>query len=222
MKEREWMDFAALRALPPGYAHRFVLRQPGVEVAGEREEVIARLRPLHHRHVEAMGFEEEALVTASQVHGDQIGVVLPDTPPGHEFDRVDGLISNVPGRVLGIYVADCCAVYLADAEVGSVGLVHSGRKGSEAGIVRRAIELMVRVHGADPRRMQVQLSPCIRPPAYEVDFAAWIRMDALAAGVPESQVHDDGQCTSTDLGRFYSYRMEKGRTGRMLALLGRH
>ena len=221
MNDMDWMDFEALRGLPADYAHRFVLRQTGVEVTGEREEVIARLRPVHDRHVRELGFAEASLVTAEQVHGDRIGIVEADTPVGHAFQGVDGLISNVRGRALGIYVADCCAVYLVDAMAGSLGLVHSGRRGSEAGIVRRAIEMMVREHGADPKRMQVQLSPCIRPPAYEVDFAEWIRRDAVAAGVPESQVHDDGQCTSRCLTSFYSYRVEKGKTGRMLALLGR-
>ncbi len=215
-----WMDFAALRELPGGFAHRFILRQPDIDVSGERDEVIARLRGEHWRQAAEMGFPAEALVTASQVHGARVEVVRADTPAGHEFPDADGLISNVPGRLLGVYVADCCAVYLADAAAGSYGLVHSGRRGSEAGIVTRAIELMTREHGADTRRMTVQLSPCIRPPAYEVDFAALIRADAAAAGVPPEQVRDEGLCTSTDLDRFYSYRMEKGRTGRMLALFG--
>jgi copper oxidase (laccase) domain-containing protein len=48
-----------------------------------------------------------------------------------------------------------------------------------------------------------------------------IRADAERAGVPADRIRDDGICTASDLGRFYSYRMEKGRTGRMLALLGR-
>jgi copper oxidase (laccase) domain-containing protein len=43
----------------------------------------------------------------------------------------------------------------------------------------------------------------------------------MDSGVPPGQVHDNGECTSSDLQRFYSYRMEKGRTGRMLALMGR-
>jgi hypothetical protein len=75
--------------------------------------------------------------------------------------------------------------------------------------------------GTDPADLHVQLSPCIRPPAYEIDFAAQIRQQAQDAGVPAAQIHDTGLCTSLDLHRFYSYRMEKGRTGRMLALLGR-
>ncbi len=216
-----WMEFEALRRLPAGYAHRFVLRQPGVDVRGERDEVIERLRAEHLRQAAAMGFGEGDLVTAQQVHGDRVAVVRADTPPGHVFAEADGLVSHVPGRMLGIYVADCCAVFLADPEAGSVGLVHSGRRGSESGIVARAIELMRAEHGAQPRRMIVQLSPCIRPPAYEVDFAALIRADAVKAGVPVEQVIDEGCCTSSDLIRFYSYRVEKGKTGRMLALFGR-
>ena len=32
-------------------------------------------------------------------------------------------------------------------------------------------------------------------------------------------MHDSGVCTACDLKRYYSYRAEKGQTGRMLALL---
>jgi hypothetical protein len=63
-----------------------------------------------------------------------------------------------------------------------------------------------------------QLSPCIRPPHYEIDFAAEIVRQCRDAGLNE--VHDSGVCTACDLQRYYSYRAEKGRTGRMLALLG--
>jgi polyphenol oxidase len=34
------------------------------------------------------------------------------------------------------------------------------------------------------------------------------------------EIHDSGVCTACDLDHYYSYRAEKGKTGRMLALLG--
>ena len=74
--------------------------------------------------------------------------------------------------------------------------------------------------GSQPAEMLVRLSPCIRPPAYEVDIAAMIRSQAIAAGVPESSVFDDGICTTSAPDRYYSYRAEKGATGRMFAVLG--
>jgi copper oxidase (laccase) domain-containing protein len=77
---------------------------------------------------------------------------------------------------------------------------------------------MRRHFGSNPRDLVVQLSPCIRPPHYEIDFAAEIVSQCRAAGVME--IHDSGVCTACDLHRYYSYRAEKGKTGRMLALIG--
>jgi copper oxidase (laccase) domain-containing protein len=71
--------------------------------------------------------------------------------------------------------------------------------------------------GCKPERMIAQLGPCIRPPNYEVDFAALIRSQCAAAGVRE--IHDCGACTAAQPDRYYSYRTEKGKTGRMLGLL---
>ena len=70
---------------------------------------------------------------------------------------------------------------------------------------------------SNPLSIVAQLSPCIRPPNYEVDFAGDIRQHLKRSGV--KQVFDSCENTAEDLKKFYSYRMEKGRTGRMLALL---
>jgi hypothetical protein len=100
-------------------------------------------------------------------------------------------------------------------------VLHSGKKGSELGIASEGLRLMQEHFGSRPENVRVQLAPCIRPPAYEVDFASQIRQSCLEAGVLPENYADCGLCTSSDLARYYSYRMEKGRTGRMLALLGR-
>ena len=213
-----WMSFPALEALP-GFAHRFTLRHPEIDVDAERAVVVERLWAWHHEQAAELGFRGTALCIAEQVHGCEVAVV--ESPQSEVAAGADGIISNVPGLVIGIYVADCCSVYLADARTGAFVVVHSGKKGSELGITSKAIALMQQHYGTNPVDLVVQLSPCIRPPAYEIDFAAQIRQQALDAGVPAGQVHDSGVCTSSDLRRFYSYRMEKGRTGRMLALLGR-
>ena len=71
--------------------------------------------------------------------------------------------------------------------------------------------------GTDPADLVAQLGPCIRPPQYEVDFAAEIVQSLRRSGV--TQVFDSGENTAENPEKYYSYRMEKGRTGRMLALL---
>jgi len=115
-------------------------------------------------------------------------------------------------------VADCCAVYIVDPKTPAIGLVHSGKRGTELAVAIEAIERMMEKFGSDPANMIVQLSPCIRPPHYEIDFVAEIIDQCRGLGV--ERIHDSGVCTACDLNRYYSYRAEKGKTGRMLALLG--
>jgi polyphenol oxidase len=213
------MTFPALSALG-GFAHAFTLRHPEIDVRVDRDEAIRRLTGWHLEILEAgLGFASDRLMTVQQVHGDRVVVVRAAeraAAPG-----ADGLICGDRGMALGIHVADCCAVFLADPVTGAFGVVHSGRKGTEQNITGKAIRALGDNFGTRPENLVVQLSPCIRPPAYEVDFAAAIRSQARDAGVPPERVHDEGICTSADSSRFYSYRREKGRTGRMLALLGR-
>ena len=135
-----------------------------------------------------------------------------------QFASCDGFITNQRKVALGIHVADCCAVYIVDPKKPAIGLVHSGKKGTELGVVSNAIAQMKAHFGSNPAELVVQLSPCIRPPHYEVDFASEIVRQCRALGVEE--IHDAGVCTACDLARYYSYRAEKGKTGRMLALIG--
>jgi copper oxidase (laccase) domain-containing protein len=134
-----------------------------------------------------------------------------------EFAGCDGIITDQRKVALGIHVADCCAVYIVDPKKPAIGLVHSGKRGTELGVVANAIAQMKAHFRSEPSDLIVQLSPCIRPPHYEIDFAAEIIRQCRSKGV--SQVYDNGVCTACHLDRYYSYRAEKGKTGRMLALL---
>ncbi len=196
----------------------FIRRVPGIDVSQEKTEALRRLDATHRQIRNDLGVADWPLLTAQQVHGNGVMVVDQSPEQAMQYPGVDGLVTNCRGILLGIHVADCCAVYLVDPIAQAIGLVHSGRKGTELNIVGRAIELMHKEFGAEPSRMVAQLSPCIRSPHYEVDFAATVREQCRNAGV--EQVHDDGECTGCDLEQFYSYRLEKGKTGRMLALLG--
>jgi copper oxidase (laccase) domain-containing protein len=204
----------------PGVRAAFVSRIAGVEVDTDREATVARLQPAHVLAVESMGFAWSQLHRAEQVHGSEIAIVK-KSDPVQVWGGVDGLISADPGVLLGIYVADCGAVYLSDPVRGVVALLHSGKKGTEGNITGKAIDRMISSFGCDSHDITVVLAPCIRPPAYEVDFASQIYQQALQAGIKDAHFIDSGICTSSDLSSYYSYRVEKGSTGRMLALLGR-
>lgn len=206
--------FPALDAVP-GLRAAFLGRARGVDVRSDRETVLARLGAIHRAAKDAAGFAGMPLATAEQVHGSGVAVVgLSDSFP---VPGCDGLVTTSPGLCLGIYVADCAPVFIADRSARGIALVHSGKKGTELGIVVNAIEVLCRACGALPADLIVQIGPCIRPPHYETDFAADIVRHAAGAGVRD--VHDCGTCTAAHPAAYYSYRRELGQTGRMLALL---
>ena len=199
-----------------GFQAAFIGRIAEVAVDTDRDATIARLLPFHESEIEKLGFTWENTCRAEQVHGGGVAVVR--DCQGNMVPAVDGLVTNVPGVLLAIYVADCGAVYLIDEKNKAIGLVHSGKKGTDAEITRVALDKMAEEYGTIPSDVIAVLAPCIRPPAYDCDFAAKIRKTLVDAGV--KKYFDCGICTSSNLKKYYSYRIEQGATGRMLALLG--
>jgi polyphenol oxidase len=211
--------FPALSAIP-GLVHGFTLRSPGIDVLTDRDEALARLMPFFDEQLALAGVTREVLLTGEQVHGKQVSGLEGSSPCRRHFEATDGIMTNTAGQFLGVYVADCGAVLIADPVRRACAAVHSGRVGTELGIVPTAINRLTQFYGSDPADLIVQIAPCIRPPAYEVDFAATIKRDSVNAGVPAIQVIDCGTCTSSDPSRYYSYRIEKGKTGRHFAFIG--
>ncbi len=208
----------------PGVRAAWVGRIPGVEVRVDRDEAMRRLRPHHERAVAEFSGGRTRWWRAEQVHGSAVAVVpaageitAPDGLP--VVPGVDGLVTCEPGAILCIYVADCGAIWLADRRTGAIGLLHSGKKGTEGDILGRALETMREAFDTRPEDVVAVLGPCIRPPDYEVDFAASLAEQAARAGV--GRFSDRGENTASDLLRHYSYRSEQGKTGRMMALISR-
>jgi copper oxidase (laccase) domain-containing protein len=214
--QRSAEQFPVLSA-QSGIVHGFTLRVADIEVSHDKTEALARLDGVHRGIRKEHGLDSAPFITAQQVHGARVGLVDGAIKVDQCFDSCDGLISNQRGVCLGIYVADCCAVFLVDPIRQAIGLVHSGKKGTDLGIVSSTIRSMSEHFGSRPADLIVQLSPCIRPPHYETDFAAEIVRQCRELGV--TAVHDCGVCTACDLNRYYSYRAEKGHTARMLAFL---
>lgn len=206
--------FPALEA--PGFIRAaFIQKCEGIDVVTDRETALARLWAAHRATADECGFRGMPFAIAEQVHGNVVARV--DGVSENPAAGADGLITSQRGLCLAIYVADCAPVYLVDKKGRAIGLVHSGKKGTEAGVVTEAIRGMKKEYGCEAGELIVQLGPCIRPPHYEMDIPKAIAKQAEDAGVKE--FHDCGHCTASAPEHYYSYRREKGRTGRLLALL---
>jgi copper oxidase (laccase) domain-containing protein len=198
--------------------HGFIQRIRGVDVSHDKAEALKHLDRVHREIRGEIGIGDWPLLVAEQIHGNKIAVVELPVEADKEFAGCDGIVTNQREVALGIHVADCCAVYIVDPKTPAVGLVHSGRKGTELGVVSNAIDQMTERFRSNPTDLIVQLSPCIRPPHYEVDFAAEIIRQCRSRGV--ERIYDSRTCTACHVDLYYSYRAEKGHTGRMLAVIG--
>ena len=207
-------SFPELETLAPVRAV-FLKKVAGLDVSTDRETALQRLKSMHEATLANEGFTISHLARAEQVHGNGVAIVHKNTPmlsPG-----CDALVTTDRDIGLGIYVADCAAVYIADRHGRGIALAHSGRKGTELGIVPKTIETLCHAVGCDPSDLVLQISPCIRPPHYEIDFASEIQRQATTAGVRD--ILDSFRCTASHPKEYYSYRLEKGRTGRLLAAM---
>lgn len=209
-----------LNAFPENFA-RFITRIPGIPTTTDRVAVIAALTPTHEQVLQEGGIAPRMLRRAQQVHGNKVALVG-DIGCHYPVEGVDGLICGAKADCcLGIYVADCAAVWIYDTVSQCRALIHSGKAGTLQNIVGETLKSMYKVLGVHAADCIAVISPCIRPPHYEVDIVTMIKQQLEEAGIAAENITDCGLDTAADLDTFYSYRIEKGNTGRMLALFGR-
>lgn len=193
-------------------------------VVGDGEAAVAEnLRRVR----EAMEGRPSAWV--KQVAGDSVVRVSEAGLAG----EADALVTDEPGLSLVVAVADCVPVALVGER--GVGMVHSGWRGTLAGIAARAaLEL-------NESSSRAYIGPCIRGCCYEVSeelarrFAGRFGEDvvsgrylslpaAIKANLAEEgveEIHDLGLCSGCRPDLFYSHRKEGPLTGRNLAAVAR-
>lgn len=185
---------------------------------------------------EMLDVPRDQVVYMKQVHGAEVAVAR-EPWPDEEAPSVDALVTDRPGLVLAVLVADCTPVLLADREAGVVGAVHAGRPGMAAGVVTAAIEAM-RELGAQPSRMEAFTGPGVCGACYEVpeqmradvaarepeswattrqgtpavDVPAGVSAQLRRAGVKENPMKIAAGCTMEEK-QYFSYRRD-GVTGR--------
>ena len=150
----------------------------------------------------------------------------------------------MPGRVCAIQTADCLPVLFCAADGSAVAAAHAGWRGLAAGVLGATVQaLAAAAPGVD---LLAWMGPAIGPAHFEVgeevreafldidpasspafvgnergrwqcDLYGLARRALVRAGVVS--VTGGGFCTVAEQGRFFSYRRDGGRTGRMASLI---
>src|SRR5690606_40223702 len=98
---------------------------------------------------------------ASQVHGTDVAVVTDRGSAADSVGESDAMVAVAAGVGLGVLVADCVPVLLADVEAGVVGVAHAGRRGLAHGVLPPAHAAM-RSPGASAAAACAALAPRAR------------------------------------------------------------
>ena len=205
----------------------------------------------------ALGLAEarDALVNPVQVHGAALLALLDDEEDRrlaaaadadglevvHGRDdadvECDAVVCTRPGIPVMLCFADCVPVAVV-APDGSFAAVHSGWRGTIAGIAGKGATALARALGCEPSAFNAYIGPHIGPCCYEVseelaerfaarfgagcivgerhlDLEVAVRASLLEAGIEPGRIASSGICTSCSTHDFFSHRAEQGRTGRI-------
>ncbi len=108
------------------------------------------------------------LLLVRQVHEAGVAVASADRPRPWLRPEADLLVSNDPTAALGIRVADCVPILLAEESGRAVAAVHAGWRGTARRAAIAGVEALQTRYGVRPERILAAVGPCIGPCCYEV------------------------------------------------------
>ncbi|MDO9378761.1 MAG: polyphenol oxidase family protein [Nocardioidaceae bacterium] len=190
---------------------------------------------------DAFGVAAARVVRMSQFHGRDVAVVDTATADA-PVPVADALVTADPGIALLVRVADCTPVVLADADAGVVGVVHAGRPGMAIDVAGAAVEQMrslgatsidawlgPRACGACyevPAAMRDEVA-AVEPASWSttswgtpaLDVAAGVRAQLERRDVRVTDLADTTSMCTIEDDRYFSYRRQGQRSGRLGALV---
>lgn len=186
-------------------------------------------------------------VTLQQIHSNC--VVNANNLRTNQHDRQiegDALITDLPGKSIGIRTADCVPILLLDPKNRAVAVIHAGWRGSAAEIAKQTLQSLTESFRTKAEDLFAAFGPCIRSCCYEVGeevaekfsalFPEWGREDKarlkldlpeanrrqlLRGGMREDRIFDSCLCTVCQPEQFYSYRREPQNPGRTISAIAR-
>lgn len=197
----------------------------------------------------SLGISESMLVVPHQVHDKRVEVIhldflsLTDAERAKRLEGVDALLTDVKGLCIGVSTADCVPILLYDNEVGAVGAVHAGWRGTVKRIAEASVRQMVSELGSDPKNIKAIVGPSISKAAFEVgdevyeafsnegfpmseiscrinnrwhiDLWECNRLQLLSLGLQDQTIFISGICTYSNPDDFFSARRLGINSGRI-------
>ena len=189
------------------------------------------------------GVLPKGIATVNQVHGNLVVEALGDSDEMLPIADADAVFTRVKGLGVAVFTADCVPILLCGG--GVVAAVHAGWRGTAKGISKACVAAIESATGVGPSELSAAIGPSIGPCCYEVSeevirgVCSHVEESAVVsinnrggrnidlALANELQLREIGVvrvdclkiCTMCG-GEHYSYRGDKGMTGRQVSVVG--
>lgn len=166
----------------------------------------------------------------------------------NSISGIDGLITDREDITLFSYYADCVPIYFFDPVKKVIGLAHSGWKGTVKEVAVQVLNKMKDHFQVDLKDCLIGIGPSISRDYYEVDskvidkfvssfsfykdyvvykgkghylldLPALNKRIIVSRGIVADNISMSRLCTYQKENDFYSYRRDKGKTGRMASII---
>lgn len=164
------------------------------------------------------------------------------------FSSTDALMTAEAGIPLMLFFADCVPVLFFDPVQRVTAISHAGWKGTVSRIAAKTLLKLANEFGTNPKDCLIGIGPSIGQCCYEVDETVisrlrhefgeswtkftipsgdrWLldlwavnRYQLIDVGADAYNIVTSGICTSCNTQLYYSHRTEKGKTGRLGAVV---
>ena len=192
------------------------------------------------RFFSGLGINIADTAKSHQVHGAEI---LHVAQPGR-YEGYDALITEKTGIHLAVTIADCTPILIYDPVKKAAAAIHAGWRGTVQNIVSKTMEAMKVKFGTEPGDCFAYIGTCIDGCSFEVGEEVALHFESahkhwdekkqkyfvdlkkankdqlLSSGLKQEHVQVSDFSTVLNNEDYFSYRLENGLTGRMLATIG--
>jgi polyphenol oxidase len=204
---------------------------------GDRAETVTKNRDYFFRQI---AVRAEEVACGEQIHSARVACV---DRPG-TFLKTDALITRQKNLFLAVVTADCFPLFLFDPVSETVGVVHAGWRGVQAGIIENVFQILAGTLQINPGRLLAAIGPGLQAECFEIGedvFRLFARsylyphpradkrflnlrqliLDKLREqGVAPAHLEASSECTHCLGDRYYSYRRQAKNSGRMMGIIG--
>ena len=223
----------------PGIAHGFFDNSFGnmsTKVPDRLSYVIRnRLSAMHY-----LNLNNNTFILAPLEHTNNVLFIDKNNLNSYSQESYDALVTNLENVVLAVTYADCVPIIMATEKGSIIAIIHAGWRGIQQNIIKNTIDL---IRANTTESLYASIGPCISQESFMVEKDVADRftiynedininnnkyfinlLNIVIKQIKNENINNIdkvGGYTDKDLQKYFSYRIQKNKSGRHMALVSK-